>query len=130
MISTVYVLQEDNSVATYIMPLQGDENSFSYKADSCEYILEAKVGKRKKKTARQREEYKTEPETVVDLQGSLQKMEKDSQEETVTRDELGKEEEIDMRHFINCFFIWRSIKDRIMNGGVPIVLIYKYTFFN
>ena len=52
MISTVYVLQEDNSVGTYIMPLQGDENSFSYKADSCEYILEAKVGKKKKKTAR------------------------------------------------------------------------------
>ena len=30
----------------------GDENSFSYKSDSCEYILEAAVGKNKRKTAR------------------------------------------------------------------------------
>ena len=44
--------QEDNPIPAYVMPLRGDENSFQYKSDTCEYIIEAAVGREKKKAAR------------------------------------------------------------------------------
>ena len=39
-------------VSTYLLPLRGDENSFSYKSDTCEYILQAAVGKEQRAKAR------------------------------------------------------------------------------
>ena len=57
MVHSVYdddddVLQEDNAIPAYILPLRGDENSFQYKSDTCEYIIEAATGREKKKSAR------------------------------------------------------------------------------
>ena len=46
------VFQEDNAIPAYILPLRGDENSFQYKSDTCEYIIEAAAGREKKKSAR------------------------------------------------------------------------------
>lgn len=51
-IKSVSQLKEDNTIPAYIMPLRGDENSFQYKSDTCEYIVQAAVGRQKKKSAR------------------------------------------------------------------------------
>ena len=42
----------ESRVSTYLLPLKGDENSFSYKSDTCEYILQAAVGKEQRAKAR------------------------------------------------------------------------------
>merc|ERR1712055_109311 len=42
-ISSVSQLKENVSIPAYIMPLRGDENSFQYKSDTCEYIIQAAV---------------------------------------------------------------------------------------
>jgi len=39
-------------VTAAMIPLKGNENFLFYRSDSCEYILEAAVGKKSKKSAR------------------------------------------------------------------------------
>ena len=44
--------KDDNKIPTFVMPLNGNENSFSYVTDTCEYIVTSAVGKEKRKSAR------------------------------------------------------------------------------
>ena len=44
--------KDENKVSTCMIPLEGKENSFSYKSDSCEYIISSATGKKEKQKSR------------------------------------------------------------------------------
>lgn len=44
--------KDENKVSTFMIPLEGKENSFSYKSDSCEYIISSATGKKEKQKSR------------------------------------------------------------------------------
>ena len=46
------ICKDENSVSTFMIPLDGKENSFSYKSDSCEYIISSATGKKEKQKSR------------------------------------------------------------------------------
>ena len=49
---TTYCWQEDTKVGACMVPLDGDENSFSYNSHTCEHILAEAAGRDQKKSAR------------------------------------------------------------------------------
>ena len=44
--------KDESKVSTFMIPLEGKENSFLYKTDSCEYIIRSATGKEEKIEAR------------------------------------------------------------------------------
>ena len=47
-----YCWQEDTKVGAVMVPLDGDENSFSYNSRTCEHILAEAASREQKKSAR------------------------------------------------------------------------------
>ena len=94
--------QEDNPIPAYVMPLRGDENSFQYKSDTCEYIIEAAVGREKKKAARYVIEWNQNIEKSVTVSGQCAENGKEQIEESWKYEE---EEDIEITQtYVNYIY--------------------------